>query len=51
MNRASATKHGRIASGHVGEAEKVSAKEKKKKSQPWKPQVGEITEIDIFPEE
>lgn len=31
MNRASATKHGRIASGHVGEAEKVSAKEKKKK--------------------
>lgn len=30
MNRASTTKHGRIASGHVGEAEKVSAKEKKK---------------------
>ena len=35
MNGASATKRGRIASGRVGEAERVSAKEKKK-SQPWK---------------
>ena len=29
MNGASATKRGRIASGRVGEAERVSAKDKK----------------------
>ena len=40
MNGASATKRGRIASGRVGEAERVSAKEKKKipavESHKWK---------------
>lgn len=47
MNGASTTKGERIASGHVGEAERISPKGGGK-SHPWKPQVGEITEIQIF---
>ena len=31
------------------EKQRESEQRKKKKSQPWKPQVGEITEKDIFP--